>query len=133
MIESVSHYLQLRSDESASKRRLITTEIAAVSTWIELVESHPELCDDIALNKSLPIEILELLANNASENVRYIVAMKGNLSANLFEHLASDSCETVRSRIAFNKRTPVSILKQLAQDPSKLVSDKAKLRLSGEQ
>ncbi len=130
MIESVSHYLQLWSDEDASKRRLVVTESAAVSTWIDLVESHPELCDDIALNKSLPVEILELLATNASENVRFTVAMKSSLSASLFQLLANDSSETVRARIAFNKRTPVSILRQLAKDPSKLVSDKAKSRLS---
>ncbi len=132
MISSVLHYLQLISDSDPCIRRLAVTEGASVSTWLELIEKHPELCEDVALNKELPIEILELLANNASKDVRFTIAMKRNLPETLIQHLASDSCESVRSRIAFNKKTPLWILRQLATDPSELVSTKAQERLNEE-
>ncbi len=63
-----------------------------------------------------PISVLEKLAEDASEDVRKVVAKNSNTPGSLLEKLAEDASEDVRSSVAGNPNTPGSVLEKLAED-----------------
>jgi hypothetical protein len=83
----------------------------------------------VAHNKTVPMSVLEVLADDPDERVRSAVAMKNKLTSELFEKLASDSSDSVRAGIAYNRNAPPSILRKLAEDVAGHVADAARSRI----
>ena len=79
--------------------------------------------------KTVPIEILAILARDPNRDVRSAVAMKNKLSTDLMAVLSLDPDESVRERIACNKNTPIEILKRLANDGCARISAHSRKRL----
>ncbi|MDB5226591.1 MAG: repeat protein [Bacteroidota bacterium] len=76
---------------------------------------------DIARNSYLNNEMLLLLANDMSLEVRMIVAQKVNLPYECFVKLSKNGFSEVRQLIASNLCTPVDVLKMLSIDSDKEV------------
>jgi hypothetical protein len=74
-----------------------------------MIDRFPEMRFWVAQNKSVPLEILEILARGPDASVRRMVAMKNRLSRALIDTLARDEDATVRQRIAYNKKTPIEV------------------------
>ncbi|WP_231587097.1 hypothetical protein, partial [Paenibacillus sp. E194] len=53
-------------------------------------------------NKSIPVEIMGILVDDADERVRFNVATKNRLPEHLQLKLAKDSDNSVRQRILYN-------------------------------
>ena len=102
---------------------------ASVDVWLDLVVRFPEMRSWVAQNKTIPLDVLAILASDPDPDIRASVAMKNKLSGSLFATLASDTNESVRERIAYNKKTPIAVLHQLANDSSELVSLPARERI----
>jgi hypothetical protein len=68
----------------------------------------------VAHNKTVPTEILEILARDPDPSVRSAVAMKNKLTPELFVLLANDEDFRVRQRIAYNKNTPAEPRRNLS-------------------
>jgi hypothetical protein len=83
----------------------------------------------VAHNKTVPLEILRVLAADSDPSVRYAVAFKRKLDDAMFEALAADGDEEVRQRVAYNPKAPISVLERLAADASAFVSVVAAERL----
>lgn len=82
----------------------------------------------VVRNKTVPIEILQLLSTDPDPSVRAAVASKNCLPLKLMAQLAEDGDVTVRQGIAYNKNTDREILRKLSSDPSDLVSSPARER-----
>jgi hypothetical protein len=119
MIKSASEFIRLR-DENDPRA---THEEAPEDVWMEVLRIHPDYREWVALNKTVPLPVLKLLAADSDARIRFIVAMKRKCDHDLFQLLANDQDETVRSRVAYNPNTPKDVLQQLKADSSALVRE----------
>ena len=117
MIKSAEEFIQLRNSDSVEEYSRAAAEEAPASVWLDVINRFPEMKEWVVHNKTVPIEILEILARDESSSVRATVADKRKLSVELFEILARDGDELVRYRIAYNKKVPVHVLELLSIDP----------------
>jgi hypothetical protein len=129
MIISAEEFVALRSSEDRHEYLRAANEAAGTDVWLDVIDRFPHMRIWVVHNKTVPIEVLALLARDPDPEVRTSVAMKNKLSFELFALLAADGEEAVRERIAYNKNTPREILKQLSLDPAEEVSARAYARV----
>jgi hypothetical protein len=129
MIESAEEFLRLRTSDRRDEYATAAEDDAPLEVWMNVIERFPEMREWVAHNKTVPLEILELLAKDQSPKVRSVVADKRKLSSDLFDLLSRDSHEVVRQRVAYNRKVPLDVLKRLAEDPVGLVRDAANKQL----
>lgn len=129
MIESAQEFVRLRTSDIKAEYDRATTEEAPVSVWIELVTKFPEMKEWVVRNKTVPLEILEILSGDSEAQIRAEVARKRKLSHALLEKLAKDTDASVRHAIACNAKTPKAILQQMVNDSWDNVSNVASERL----
>ena len=129
MIVSAEEFVALRTSERPEEYLRAAHDTASNELWFEVIHRFPNMRIWVAHNRTVPVEVLAVLAHDPDADVRESVAMKNKLSGELFALLAADRDEFVRQRIACNKKTPLDILKRLAQDSSKTVSSYSRRRL----
>jgi hypothetical protein len=83
----------------------------------------------VAHNKTIPYEILEVLARSRESRVRAMVAMKGKLKEALLLKMASDPDDSVRMLIARHKNATRKVLEKLQKDEWSEISNLVKERL----
>ena len=71
-----------------------------------------------------PAEVLDLMADDESEEIRIRVAKEGNCMPATYEKLAADTDVEVRCELAGNEHCPESVLIRLAKDPDKRVRER---------
>lgn len=125
MIHSAEEFVSLRTSTDRTVYERATTEQASIETWTDVIIRFPEMRMWVAHNKTVPLEILKVLAKDSDRSVRASVAEKRKLDRELFEFLSRDPDELVRQRIAYNKKTPVEIIERLVNDDTPLVKDAA--------
>jgi len=130
VIKSAEEFVRLRNSEKQEEYSIAAEGEAPVSVWLDVIEKFPEMKVWVVHNRTIPLEVLELLASDQDRRVRSAVANKRKLSPKLFEILSQDIDEVVRQRIAFNKKTPLDVIEMLALDPIPLVSLVALRRLN---
>jgi hypothetical protein len=91
-----------------------------------VIERFPDHRRWVAHNKTVPVEILEVLCD-FDVSTRWFVARKRKLSSALFERLSQDNDSDVRVAICTNKKTPLEILQRLVQDGNEDVARVAKI------
>jgi len=128
-IESAAEFVRLRFSDDPAEYRRAAGEAAAPGVWEAVIREYPDARVWVAQNKTVPVEILEILAVDADPQVRHMVAMKRKITPHILDILASDSEETVRMRVVMNKKSTKIILERLAQDSSEQVRFAAATRL----
>lgn len=129
MITSAAEFIALRTSTVKDEYDRAAHDEAPLEVWRELVREYPAMRTWVAHNKTVPIEILETLAGDASAEVRSSVARKRKLTAALFEQLARDPDDGVRHAIVYNEKTPREVLRLLVDDPWGEVAKHARDRL----
>lgn len=132
MITSAEEFVRLRGSENSEEYLRAAGDQAPLAVWLDVVSRFPEMRAWVAHNRTVPLEVLEVLARDISASVRATVAEKRKLSLELFDLLSRDRDEVVRQRIAYNKKTPEHVLEHLSIDPSPLVCAAAIKRLRGD-
>ncbi|WP_143020564.1 hypothetical protein [Sinosporangium album] len=84
--------------------------------WLELVTHHPEAHFWVAQNKTVPIEILRILAASSDWHTRSMVAAKNKATPDILEVLANDDHDAVRHTVAGHRNTPTNTLMTLCSD-----------------
>lgn len=123
MIDSAEEFVRLRTSDLPAEYEQAAYDSAPLDVWRDVVRRYPEMRTWVAVNKTVPVEILSILARDDAVDVRFMVATKRKLTPELFDLLSRDSDETVRVRIVYNRKTPIEILNRLADDASELVRD----------
>ncbi len=116
MINSAEEFIRLRTSDNSDEYLRATWDEAPLQVWFELVDKHPDMRFWVAQNKSVPVEVLELLASDEDSNVRAMVASKNRLPEHLQLKLAKDSDGGVRKRVVYNKKATIKVLHVLEQD-----------------
>ena len=131
MISSAEEFYRLRTSENLEEQHRASDDVISEGVCYEIIATYPEIKKWVAHNKTVPLEVLRLLASDRDPRVRFAVAMKNKLPHDLMVQLGRDTDASVRQRVASNKNAGVEILEELAQDQSELVSASARARLRG--
>ncbi|MGV9504770.1 hypothetical protein [Streptomyces tendae] len=129
MIESAEEFIRLRSSDDPEEYGRASAESADLAVWRDIIARYPESHFWVAHNKTVPLEILQMLAKDQDPKVRFMVASKRKLTPDLLTELAADSDESVRLAVARHKRAPRGVLEQLCADTWEEVRDVARDRL----
>jgi hypothetical protein len=130
VIASASQFIQLRLSPDPDQYHRAAHEEAALATWQDLISNHQEMRFWVAQNKTVPVAILEQLADDEDATVREMVAAKRKLPERLQLKLAFDADPTVRGRLAYNAKAAMSTLHVLADDRDQDIRTKALERLA---
>jgi hypothetical protein len=124
-IESAEDYFAgMYSDDHEVRRSAVTGE-AEAEVWEAALRDYPDRHGAVALNKNLPVEILDALARDNDPRIRRLIAQKRGLSEATFNLLARDADEGVRLVLARNPKLPDSVRRVLLQDEWSEVRDAA--------
>ncbi|OEJ21643.1 hypothetical protein AS594_39695 [Streptomyces agglomeratus] len=129
MIESAQEFIRLRYSENPQDYQRASTDEASYDVWIEVIAHHQQARMWVAQNKSVPLEILQILAADPDPSVRVMVAMKRKLTPDILDQLASDPDESVRLAVARNKKASKGTLERLLSDDWGEVRSVARERL----
>ena len=116
MIESAEEFVRLRESEIEEEYERAATDELPLNVCLDIIARFPHKKQWVVINKTVPIEILELLAVDPNPEVRWWVATKRKLTRDLFLKLSKDPDATVRERIACNAKTPIDILRGMYPD-----------------
>lgn len=128
MIESAEQFRDLRESDDPCEYRRAAQEEASLEVWLDVISRMPDLRCWVAQNKTVPIAILELLADDPDSRVRWMVASKRKLPESLQLKIAADSDPSIRATLARNPKATERVLKILAHDVTLLVRDAVSLR-----
>ncbi|WP_449602149.1 hypothetical protein [Paenibacillus sp. Marseille-Q9583] len=129
MINSAEEFVRLRLSDNMEEYLKAEWNEAPFEVWLQVIETYPEMREWVAHNKSIPIEIMEILADDADERVRFNVATKNRLPENLQMKLAKDLDSSVRKRIVYNKKATFRVLTILLNDDDEDIRVVAKNRV----
>ena len=129
MIISAEEFLDLCSSTDPEDMNKTLSDNAALETWVAIIEKYPERRIDVAQNRTIPREIMQILASCEDRRVRSLLAQKRQLIPDLFPLLAADSDETVRRAIAANQKTSCALLRSLTTDTVESVASVAQYNL----
>ena len=116
-IATAKEFVALRASEDLTEQRRASHEEAEDGVWEEVIASYPDMRFWVAQNKTVPLEILRILAKDDDPRVRDMVARKRKLSAELLETLANDSSDSVRMAVVRHPRASEVLLRRLLEDP----------------
>lgn len=116
LIHQASEFIAALENPESPDHSLIRFCEASTETWLEIVNHSEDATVWVALNKTIPIEVITVLAKHSSARVRRFAADKNSITPELIALLATDSDPSVRLRIANHKKTSPEILRTLLQD-----------------
>lgn len=128
MILSAEEFVRLRSSDLREEYSRAREDEAPVAVWTDVIAQFPDMREWVAHNRTVPLEVLEVLARDPQRRVRAAVADRRKLSAELFDLLSRDEDQVVRQRVACNKKAPLGIIERLVADPVPLVREAAQKR-----
>ena len=135
MIKTLEEYLRLSESDVPQERHRALDEFLPEHICYEFVKLYPERKKWLLNNPTVPLSLLEILADDPDWKVRGSVAEHPNISPELCEKLSCDEDECVRRRIIFNLKTPTEIFKKLLDDPvedcAEAAKEKYEMRLQG--
>jgi hypothetical protein len=128
MIESAAQFRLLRESEIAEEYHRAAHDEAPLQVWLDILNQMPDMRFWVAHNKTIPIEILQILANDQDPQVRDMVARKRKIPESIQLSLSGDDDPTVRSALAYNSKIAPRVLAILLDDHDNLVREAARRR-----
>jgi hypothetical protein len=123
VITSAEEFVALRSSTEQANYSRAANEFAPEDVLLEVIARYLEMRSWVAHNKTVPLNILRLLARDPDPQVRWRVAQKCKADLSLLMDLACDPDPSVRQRVAFNRSAPLSVLEMLERDDAPLVAN----------
>jgi hypothetical protein len=118
VITSADEFVALRTSEDPREYRRAAHEAASIETWKDVIARFPDMRFWVAQNKTVPLEILELLATDPDSRVKHMVLGKGKVTPAILDILGRDQDEYIRAGVAGNTKTTAATLELLSHDGS---------------
>lgn len=106
MIASAEEFIRLRTSDLKEEQDRASRDMADTSIWMEVITKFPNYKVWVVHNKSIPIDILEILAQDRDAEVRAAVARKRKINDKIFSWLAVDTDENVKYALICNTKLP---------------------------
>lgn len=111
MITSAEEFIRLRSSHKPAEYQQAAHDTAALVVWRDVIRRYPDYKEWVAHNKSVPLSILQMLAQDPSVEVRCSVARKRKIvHTTVFDLLVDDTDETVRVALIYNTKMDLASL-----------------------
>ena len=130
MIRSAEEFARLRRSNDSAEYRRSATDSAADEVWIEVIERFPDLRQWVAHNRTISERVMERLAVDPDEQVRWRIASKKAVPSHVLTELATDPSEMVRVQVLRHRRLPLEALETLCTDPVATIRTDALYRLN---
>ena len=130
MIQSAEEFVQLRTSEIPEEYHRAAHDQAPESVWLDVIRKYPTKRKWVAHNKTAPVTVLRILAEDDDPRVRSVVAGVRRAGAEILWLLAKDTEISVRQAVVWNAKTPVDIIEFLTNDKCEAIAERADLRLS---
>ncbi len=125
MISTAEEFKRLRESEIQEEYTRAAHDEATLEVWLDVLEKFNEMSFWVAQNKTVPIEILERLADHPEEKVREMVARKRKIPESLMFKLVDDESPSVRYALACNGKATEAVMNRLKNDPEEFVRNNA--------
>ena len=102
MIKSAEEFKKLRESVSEQEYFRAANDESSIEVWMTILLKYPDLAFWVAHNKTIPLEILYILAEHEDENIREIVARKRKIDFRIFER--NDLSQSVRYALLCNTK-----------------------------
>lgn len=113
MILSAEEFILLRTSDNSKDQWRAGTEEADITVWLIVINDYPEYKKWVVYNKTVPMEILEILMTDPDPKVRGVIARKRKINDKIFEVLSKDPDENVRYDLICNTKLPIEKLKKI--------------------
>ena len=130
MITTAEEFVELRTSDDPQLYHRAAHDFASVEVWIDVLQRYPAMCFWVAQNKTVPIEILELLIHHDDWKVRHMIASKRKCPPALLGILALDEDSGVRHAVVISPRVPRFVLELLLNDSWESIASMARERLT---
>jgi hypothetical protein len=124
MIQSAKEFIALRSSQDVAEQKRATNEEAPLSVWQEIIATYPENKIWVVRNKTVPVEILEILSKDNDAQIRSEVASKRKINDSIFSILSKDENKSVRYALMLNKSLTKQQLQQIKIKDSAWLQEK---------
>jgi hypothetical protein len=128
-ISSAEEFVRLSSSEIPEEYNLASSGSASDEVWLEVIQKFPDYTRRVAFNKSISLEIIQILAVHPDDGVRSFIAAKRKSPPDVLWMLAKDQVDSVRHRVVNNAKTPKEILEFLLNDSWEDIRERAQKRL----
>jgi hypothetical protein len=118
MIETAEEFIRLRQSDNMEEQRRAALDTADISVWMDVIKSYPDFKFWVIHNKTIQIEILEILCTDKDPNVRSHVARKRKINDTIFNLLCVDPDENVRHSLMWNTKLTLEKIKTIKVDDS---------------
>jgi hypothetical protein len=98
-IHTTSEFIAALENPNTTDNSLIRFCEASTQTWLEIIHHSEEAAVWVALNKTIPLEVIEVLAKHSSAQVRRFAADKNQITPGLILLLVTDSDPSACLRI----------------------------------
>jgi len=118
MIETADEFIRLRQSDNMDEQHRAGHDTADISVWMDVIKSYPDFKIWVIRNKTIQIEILEILCTDKDPNVRSEVARKRKINDTIFNLLCVDPDENVRYSLMWNTKLTLEKIKTIKVDDS---------------
>ena len=129
MIQSAEEFIKLRESDVKEEQHRASNDEATLNVWMDVINKYPTFKTWVIHNKTVPLEILELLSHDPEPDVRSAVAGKRKISESIFNLLSTDPDELVRYALMCNTKITSEKLKTIQVDDSEWLVEKLEERL----
>lgn len=130
MITSADEFIGLRTSSKQEEQEVATHDSAELSVWTDIINRYPKFKPWVVHNKTVPLEILEILAEDADPDVRAAVAKKRKINDKIVSLLAIDGSKQVRHALISNTKLSKDQLRLIKSDDSKWLKAALKQKLA---
>lgn len=133
MITSANEFTDLRESNDRNEQFRASHDEADIEVWLAIIEKYPQLKTWVIHNKTIQIEILEILSKDPNPDVRSAVARKRKINENIKRQLSNDENEDVRFALLSNRKLSTDELKVIKIDDSVWLQQKLSERIGSHQ
>jgi len=118
MIKNSKEFIKLRESDNLEEQYRAGNDNADIKVWLDIIENYPNFKHWVIQNKTIQIEILEILCADKDSNIRAEVARKRKINDKIFNILSHDYDEKVRYALMCNTKLTIDEKQKIKVDDS---------------
>ena len=118
MLTSAAEFIRLRKSDDLREQKRASKDFADINVWLEIIAKYPDFKIWVIHNKTIPVEILEILSRDSDAEVRSAVARKRKINQTIKLDLSQDIDENVRFALMSNSTMTITELNQIRVEDS---------------
>lgn len=107
MIKTTDEFIRLRQSDAMDDQYRASHDTANIRVWLDIITDYPDFKTWVIRNKTIPMEILEILCTDDDPSIRSEIARKRKINDKIVDLLSVDPDENVRYALMCNTKLPL--------------------------